>query len=93
MTSNGLCIVWLPATPTLNPVPAALPVRRFDSPPIAVPPGGLLVPGGPTNNCGSITVACATPDHVASNEIKRSPQVVNDISDDRAKVLWRKYNA
>jgi hypothetical protein len=32
-------------------------------------------------------------DHVASNEIKRSPQVVNDISDDRAKVLWRKYNA
>src|SRR5215471_19678694 len=61
MTSNGLCIVWLPATPTLNPVPAALPVSRFDSPPIAVPPGGVLVPGGPTNNCGSITVACATP--------------------------------
>src|SRR5215469_6834067 len=61
MTSNGLCIVWLPATPTLNPVPAALPVSRFDSPPVAVPPGGVLAPGGPTNSCGSITVACATP--------------------------------
>src|SRR5260370_39323800 len=70
MTSNGLCIgvagnhtMQSPLLVILGLYPgsAALPVSRFDSPPIAVPPGGLLVPEGPTNNCGAITVACATP--------------------------------
>jgi hypothetical protein len=32
-------------------------------------------------------------DHFAGNEIKCGAKVVNDISDDRAKVFWRKYNA
>jgi hypothetical protein len=31
-------------------------------------------------------------DHFASNEIERGSKVVNDISDDCAKVLWRKHN-
>jgi hypothetical protein len=44
-----------------EPGSGGVPVGRFDFPPIAVPPGGLLVPGGSTNNCGSITAACAAP--------------------------------
>jgi hypothetical protein len=31
-------------------------------------------------------------DHFASNEIERGSKVVNDISNDCAKVLWRKHN-
>src|SRR4051794_7468030 len=55
MTSSGDCRSWLPATPNTIVVPLDVPVSRLLSPPMAVPPGGLVEPGGPTQSCGSAT--------------------------------------